>query len=124
MFHEFLWYKEVKGMLSPQYRDVKNEAGKSPQELFTENHEKLVLEVGGCICSTLVLIHWWCMHIYCLWNDERNTSIRDTLTIAILSNSNSSWMQIIVLKQRLYRLEENHLEIVPSLCSHFRLQLL
>ncbi|KAJ0743730.1 hypothetical protein HanPI659440_Chr10g0379321 [Helianthus annuus] len=44
MFHEFLWYKEVKGMLSPQYRDVKNEAGKSPQELFTENHEKLVLE--------------------------------------------------------------------------------
>ncbi|KAJ0752125.1 hypothetical protein HanPI659440_Chr09g0320771 [Helianthus annuus] len=45
MFHEFLWYKEVKGMLSPQYRDVKNEAGKSPQELFTENHEKLVLEV-------------------------------------------------------------------------------
>ncbi|KAM0053726.1 putative ankyrin repeat-containing domain, PGG domain, ankyrin repeat-containing domain superfamily [Helianthus debilis subsp. tardiflorus] len=44
MFSEFLWYKEVKGMLPPQYRDVKNEAGKSPQELFTENHEKLVSE--------------------------------------------------------------------------------
>ncbi|MFS7981707.1 hypothetical protein Hanom_Chr10g00954151 [Helianthus anomalus] len=44
------------------------------------------------------------------------------LYIAILPNS--SWMQIMVLKQRVYRLEENHLEIVPSLCSHFRLQLL
>ncbi|KAF5820727.1 hypothetical protein HanXRQr2_Chr01g0005471 [Helianthus annuus] len=46
----------------------------------------------------------------------------DTLTIAILPSI--SWMQIIVLKQRVYGFEENHLEIVPSMCSHFRLQLL
>ncbi|MFS7959667.1 putative MIF4G-like domain superfamily, CCR4-NOT transcription complex subunit 1 [Helianthus anomalus] len=75
-----------------------------------------------CWCLSVGRYIWWCMHIYHLWNDERNTSVRDTLTIAILPNS--SWMQIIVLKQRVYRLEENHVEIAPSLCSHFCLQLL
>ncbi|XP_035832208.1 uncharacterized protein LOC118481144 [Helianthus annuus] len=47
-------YKEVKGMLPPQYRDVKNEAGKSPQELFTENHEKLVSEGMKSINESII----------------------------------------------------------------------
>ncbi|KAM0053728.1 putative ankyrin repeat-containing domain, PGG domain, ankyrin repeat-containing domain superfamily [Helianthus debilis subsp. tardiflorus] len=42
MSDEFSWYKEVKGILPPLYREVKNATGETPQELFNKNHENLV----------------------------------------------------------------------------------
>ncbi|MFS7990573.1 putative PGG domain, ankyrin repeat-containing domain superfamily [Helianthus anomalus] len=39
---ELLWFKEVEAMIPPSYRERKNAAGKTPRELFTENHKELV----------------------------------------------------------------------------------
>ncbi|KAJ0613276.1 putative PGG domain, ankyrin repeat-containing domain superfamily [Helianthus annuus] len=39
---ELLWFKEVESMIPPSYRERKNAAGKTPRELFTENHKELV----------------------------------------------------------------------------------
>ncbi|XP_076923326.1 uncharacterized protein LOC143585417 [Bidens hawaiensis] len=42
MHWELLWFKEVEAMIPPSYRERKNAAGKTPRELFTENHKELV----------------------------------------------------------------------------------
>ncbi|KAM0050476.1 putative ankyrin repeat-containing domain, PGG domain, ankyrin repeat-containing domain superfamily [Helianthus debilis subsp. tardiflorus] len=39
---ELLWFKEVKAMVPFSYREKKNNAGKTPHELFTKNHKELV----------------------------------------------------------------------------------
>ncbi|KAI7731745.1 hypothetical protein M8C21_021487 [Ambrosia artemisiifolia] len=39
---ELIWFKEVEAMIPPSYRERKNAAGKTPRELFTENHKELV----------------------------------------------------------------------------------
>ncbi|KAI3826016.1 hypothetical protein L1987_00057 [Smallanthus sonchifolius] len=53
MFSEYLWYKEVKSILPPPYREVKNEAGQTPQELFIESHKDLVSEGMKSINDTI-----------------------------------------------------------------------
>ncbi|MFS7909367.1 putative non-specific serine/threonine protein kinase [Helianthus anomalus] len=53
MFSEFLWYKEVEGILPPSCREVKNLAGKTPQELFTENHKDLVTDGTKWVNKTI-----------------------------------------------------------------------
>ncbi|KAK9074375.1 hypothetical protein SSX86_006973 [Deinandra increscens subsp. villosa] len=39
---ELLWFKEVEAMIPISYRERKNKAGKTPRDLFTENHKGLV----------------------------------------------------------------------------------
>ncbi|KAI3683934.1 hypothetical protein L1987_84449 [Smallanthus sonchifolius] len=39
---ELLWFKEVEAMVPFSYRERRNAAGKTPRELFTENHKELV----------------------------------------------------------------------------------
>ncbi|KAI7732814.1 hypothetical protein M8C21_014060 [Ambrosia artemisiifolia] len=50
---EFLWFKEVKGILPPPCREVKNTAGQTPQQLFTESHRGLGLESMKWINQTI-----------------------------------------------------------------------
>ncbi|KAI3821772.1 hypothetical protein L1987_09344 [Smallanthus sonchifolius] len=42
MQQELLWFREVEQMIPPNYRQRKNKAGKTPQDLFTEKHAHLV----------------------------------------------------------------------------------
>nr|XP_043612084.1 uncharacterized protein LOC122583776 [Erigeron canadensis] len=42
MQRESLWFKEVNAMMPPTYRQVKNNAGQTPSQLFSENHRDLV----------------------------------------------------------------------------------
>ncbi|XP_076911847.1 uncharacterized protein LOC143569952 [Bidens hawaiensis] len=42
MQRELLWFKEVEQMIPPQYRQRKNLAGETPQDLFTKKHTELV----------------------------------------------------------------------------------
>ncbi|KAK9080029.1 hypothetical protein SSX86_001704 [Deinandra increscens subsp. villosa] len=42
MQRELLWFKEVEQMIPPQYRQRKNIAGETPQDLFTKKHANLV----------------------------------------------------------------------------------
>ncbi|GJR84534.1 accelerated cell death 6-like protein [Tanacetum coccineum] len=44
MQRELLWFKEVMALIPPFYREAKNKAGRTPSELFTENHKNLVAE--------------------------------------------------------------------------------
>ncbi|KAF5944634.1 hypothetical protein HYC85_018711 [Camellia sinensis] len=44
MQHEILWFKEVEKNVQPLYREMKNSDGKTPQDLFTENHKELMKE--------------------------------------------------------------------------------
>ncbi|KAH6764826.1 hypothetical protein C2S51_016075 [Perilla frutescens var. frutescens] len=41
MQHEVLWYKEVEKLVLPAYRNMKNNAGERPHELFLKEHEPL-----------------------------------------------------------------------------------
>ncbi|KAK1355080.1 PGG domain-containing protein [Heracleum sosnowskyi] len=42
MQRELLWYKEVESMVQPSLREMKNEQGKTPPELFSEQHADLM----------------------------------------------------------------------------------
>ncbi|KAI7738359.1 hypothetical protein M8C21_008422 [Ambrosia artemisiifolia] len=42
MQRELLWFKEVKNMIPPSYRERVNEDGLTPHELFTKEHKDLV----------------------------------------------------------------------------------
>ncbi|XP_076928823.1 uncharacterized protein LOC143592930 [Bidens hawaiensis] len=42
MQRELLWYKEVEKMVPPKLKQKKNKGGQTPQELFTETHERLL----------------------------------------------------------------------------------
>nr|XP_043622722.1 uncharacterized protein LOC122594311 [Erigeron canadensis]XP_043622723.1 uncharacterized protein LOC122594311 [Erigeron canadensis] len=44
MQRELLWFKEVRNMIPPSYRERKNEDGLTPHELFTNEHKDLVLK--------------------------------------------------------------------------------
>ncbi|KAI8001828.1 Ankyrin repeat-containing protein ITN1 [Camellia lanceoleosa] len=44
MQHEILWFKEVEKNVQPLYIEMKNSDGKTPQDLFTENHKELIKE--------------------------------------------------------------------------------
>lgn len=41
MRQELLWFKEVKKIVQPSYREMKNSEGKTPYLLFTEEHKEL-----------------------------------------------------------------------------------
>uniref|UniRef100_A0A7N2L5W8 PGG domain-containing protein n=2 Tax=Quercus lobata TaxID=97700 RepID=A0A7N2L5W8_QUELO len=41
MQREFLWFKEVEKVVSPEYREMKNNEGDTPYVLFAKNHEEL-----------------------------------------------------------------------------------
>nr|XP_043630752.1 uncharacterized protein LOC122602084 [Erigeron canadensis] len=42
MQRELLWYKEVEKIVPPAYRNARNDDGKTPYELFSENNKELV----------------------------------------------------------------------------------
>ncbi|KAJ0018858.1 hypothetical protein Pint_12087 [Pistacia integerrima] len=42
MQRELLWFKEIEKVVKPSYRKKKNSSGKTPQELFTEEHKGLL----------------------------------------------------------------------------------
>ncbi|KAM5585443.1 hypothetical protein ABKV19_004704 [Rosa sericea] len=42
MHREFVWFEEVKKIVQPQYIEMENDEGKTPQELFTEEHTVLM----------------------------------------------------------------------------------
>ncbi|KAF8395485.1 hypothetical protein HHK36_019431 [Tetracentron sinense] len=42
MQQELQWFKEVEKLVEPAHREDKNKEGKTPQALFTDNHEDLV----------------------------------------------------------------------------------
>ncbi|KAJ0464174.1 putative ankyrin repeat-containing domain, PGG domain, ankyrin repeat-containing domain superfamily [Helianthus annuus] len=44
MQRELLWFKEVRNMIPPSYRERKNKDGLTPRELFTEEHKELIVE--------------------------------------------------------------------------------
>ncbi|AES95677.2 ankyrin repeat protein, partial [Medicago truncatula] len=44
MQKEILWFKTVESAVHPKYKEAKNNEDKTPREVFTENHEKLVKE--------------------------------------------------------------------------------
>ncbi|KAI7742137.1 hypothetical protein M8C21_032182, partial [Ambrosia artemisiifolia] len=44
MQRELLWFKEVKSMIPPYYRELKNKDGQTPHDLFTKEHKKLIKE--------------------------------------------------------------------------------
>ncbi|KAK9062081.1 hypothetical protein SSX86_019266 [Deinandra increscens subsp. villosa] len=44
MQRELLWFKEVRNMIPPSYRERKNKDGLTPRELFTEEHKELIIE--------------------------------------------------------------------------------
>ncbi|KAJ8755897.1 hypothetical protein K2173_024442 [Erythroxylum novogranatense] len=44
MQRELQWFKEVENIVQPSYKEVKNEAGKTPREVFTEEHKELVVK--------------------------------------------------------------------------------
>ncbi|XP_050370970.1 ankyrin repeat-containing protein At5g02620-like [Argentina anserina] len=44
MQRELVWFEEVKKIVQPQYIEMENEKGKTPQELFTEEHRELMLQ--------------------------------------------------------------------------------
>ncbi|XP_040362769.1 ankyrin repeat-containing protein At5g02620 isoform X1 [Rosa chinensis] len=44
MHRELVWFEEVKKIVQPQYIEMENDEGKTPQELFTEEHMVLMAE--------------------------------------------------------------------------------
>ncbi|XP_044497675.1 ankyrin repeat-containing protein NPR4-like [Mangifera indica] len=42
MQRELLWFKEIEKMVQPSFREKKNSEGKTPQEIFTEEHKELL----------------------------------------------------------------------------------
>ncbi|KAI7752211.1 hypothetical protein M8C21_015119 [Ambrosia artemisiifolia] len=52
MQSELLWFQEVEKMIPPNYRQKKNNEGKTPQDLFTKMHEKLLKDGGDWMKHT------------------------------------------------------------------------
>ncbi|KAI7725049.1 hypothetical protein M8C21_009103 [Ambrosia artemisiifolia] len=52
MQSELLWFQEVGKMIPPNYRQRKNNDGKTPQDLFTKMHEKLLKDGGNWMKHT------------------------------------------------------------------------
>ncbi|KAM5585444.1 hypothetical protein ABKV19_004705 [Rosa sericea] len=44
MHRQLVWFEEVKKIVQPQYIEMENDEGKTPQELFTEEHTVLMRE--------------------------------------------------------------------------------
>ncbi|KAM0003931.1 putative ankyrin repeat-containing domain, PGG domain, ankyrin repeat-containing domain superfamily [Helianthus debilis subsp. tardiflorus] len=44
MQRELLWFKEVRNMMPPYYRERRNKDGLTPRELFTKEHKELIKE--------------------------------------------------------------------------------
>ncbi|XP_050369060.1 ankyrin repeat-containing protein ITN1-like [Argentina anserina] len=44
MHRELVWFEEVKRIVQPQFIEMENKQGKTPQELFTEEHKKLMCQ--------------------------------------------------------------------------------
>ncbi|KAJ0485710.1 putative ankyrin repeat-containing domain, PGG domain, ankyrin repeat-containing domain superfamily [Helianthus annuus] len=44
MQRELLWFKEVRNMMHPDFRERKNKDGLTPRELFTREHKELIKE--------------------------------------------------------------------------------
>ncbi|KAJ8755731.1 hypothetical protein K2173_024275 [Erythroxylum novogranatense] len=42
MQRELQWFKEVENIVQPSYKEMKNKAGKTPREVFTDEHKELV----------------------------------------------------------------------------------
>ncbi|KAK9938942.1 hypothetical protein M0R45_015653 [Rubus argutus] len=42
MQRELVWFEEVKKIVQPQYLEMENKKGKTPQELFTKEHRVLM----------------------------------------------------------------------------------
>ncbi|KAM5585125.1 ankyrin repeat-containing protein ITN1-like [Rosa sericea] len=42
MQRELVWFEEIKKIVQPQYIEMENKKGKTPQELFTEEHKMLM----------------------------------------------------------------------------------
>ncbi|KAK1437892.1 hypothetical protein QVD17_03692 [Tagetes erecta] len=53
MHSEYLWVKEVWGLLPPSCRHVKNVAGQTPRDLFLESHKDLASESMKWINATI-----------------------------------------------------------------------
>nr|GEV62958.1 ankyrin repeat-containing protein [Tanacetum cinerariifolium] len=52
MQRELLWFKEVESIMPPSYRLRKNKAGLTPRELFTEEHQQLMIQGEEWMKST------------------------------------------------------------------------
>ncbi|CAL8162055.1 unnamed protein product [Prunus armeniaca] len=52
MQRELVWFEEVKKIVQPLYIDMKNKDGKTPQELFTSEHEGLLCKGESWMKST------------------------------------------------------------------------
>ncbi|KAK9938935.1 hypothetical protein M0R45_015646 [Rubus argutus] len=44
MQRELVWFEEVKNIVQPQYIEMENNKGKTPQELFTKEHRELMCQ--------------------------------------------------------------------------------
>ncbi|KAI4332211.1 hypothetical protein L6164_017139 [Bauhinia variegata] len=42
MMHELMWFEEVKKVMQPSYIENKNSSGRTPSELFSLQHQKLL----------------------------------------------------------------------------------
>ncbi|CAM8946717.1 unnamed protein product [Rhodiola kirilowii] len=45
MQEDLNWFKEIERLVPPSYKNKRNKDGKTPQEVFTENHKNLMVEV-------------------------------------------------------------------------------
>nr|XP_043633443.1 uncharacterized protein LOC122604634 [Erigeron canadensis] len=52
MQRELLWFREVKQMIPPSYREKQNKDGLTPHELFTTKHKDLVAQSGQWMKDT------------------------------------------------------------------------
>ncbi|KAG4990595.1 hypothetical protein JHK87_024052 [Glycine soja] len=53
MNHELLWYEEVKKIMQPCFIEMRNSNGKTPRELFTEEHSELVTKAESWMKSRI-----------------------------------------------------------------------
>ncbi|KAJ8756166.1 hypothetical protein K2173_024713 [Erythroxylum novogranatense] len=52
MQRELQWFKEVENIVRPSFKERKNKAGKTPREVFTEEHKELVVKGEEWMKST------------------------------------------------------------------------
>ncbi|KAK7329324.1 hypothetical protein VNO77_23482 [Canavalia gladiata] len=52
MMHELWWYEEVKKIMQPCFVEKRNSNGKTPRELFTEEHTELMTKAESWMKST------------------------------------------------------------------------
>ncbi|XP_028223159.1 uncharacterized protein LOC114404378 [Glycine soja] len=53
MNHELLWYEDVKKIMQPCFIEIRNSDGKTPIELFTEEHSELVTKAESWMKSRI-----------------------------------------------------------------------